>query len=190
VRRSIDRTSVVAFAFWLAACGGEMSSSKQAPSDAGTDATAVAEASADASTPPAADASTPPGDDGSPNADTAFLVVLDPTSGCLPQALASGPDGVECAIFEELPGGPCEAMGLGAVDPSVASTVRAHSGASATDTVCALDQIVPAPGESCTASSVPGWCYVTGAAAGNCPQTLGFSPGQPEPEAIVVLGCQ
>jgi hypothetical protein len=166
------RTSVVALC--LAACGGQTTSpGTGAPRDAGTEAGPTT------------------GDDGGPSTDTSFLTVLT-SGGCLAQTLLDGASGVPCSVFEELPGGGgCAASsGLSAVDPSVAATVLAHSGASATDTVCALDQIVVAPGKSCTTSAVPGWCYVTGAAAGTCPQSIAFTPGTPEPGAIVVLGCQ
>jgi hypothetical protein len=168
-------------ALCLAACGGQTASPGTGSSR---------DASAEAGPTTGDDGGSQSGDDGGPSTDTSFLTVL--TSGsCLPQTLLDGASGVPCTVFEELPGGGCAASsGLSAVDPSVAATVRAHSGASATDTVCALDQIAVAPGRSCTTSAAPGWCYVTGAATGTCPQSIAFTPGTPEPGAIVVLGCQ
>jgi hypothetical protein len=42
---------------------------------------------------------------------------------------------------------------------------------------------------SCAASPSPGWCYVTGAGAGTCPQAIVFSNGEPPAGAIVTLEC-
>ncbi len=42
---------------------------------------------------------------------------------------------------------------------------------------------------SCIGSTSPGWCYVTGAAAGRCPQAIVFTPSEPPSGAIVSLRC-
>jgi hypothetical protein len=42
---------------------------------------------------------------------------------------------------------------------------------------------------SCAASPSPGWCYVTGAGAGACPQSIAFTNGEPPLGAIVTLQC-
>jgi hypothetical protein len=42
---------------------------------------------------------------------------------------------------------------------------------------------------SCAASSEPGWCYVEGAAAGLCSQSILFSAGQPPSGTVVSLQC-
>jgi hypothetical protein len=42
---------------------------------------------------------------------------------------------------------------------------------------------------SCASSSQPGWCYVTGAAAGFCPGSILFSNGEPPSGAVVTLEC-
>jgi hypothetical protein len=43
--------------------------------------------------------------------------------------------------------------------------------------------------ESCAASADPGWCYVTGTAAGTCPQAVLFTNGEPPLGARVTLQC-
>jgi hypothetical protein len=61
--------------------------------------------------------------------------------------------------------------------------------------VCALAQLSPGtnPGDfsngSCTDSADPGWCYVTGAAAGTCPQTILFTSGEPPTGSTVAIQC-
>jgi hypothetical protein len=65
----------------------------------------------------------------------------------------------------------------------------------ALQSVCALVQLVNQPGAnagdfmagSCAASNDPGWCYVTGAAAGSCPQAIVFAH-QPK-SATISLQC-
>ena len=42
---------------------------------------------------------------------------------------------------------------------------------------------------SCAGSTSPGWCYVTGAGAGVCPQAIEFSVGEPPSGTIVTLQC-
>jgi hypothetical protein len=41
----------------------------------------------------------------------------------------------------------------------------------------------------CSASSDPGWCYVSGAAAGTCSQQILFTANQPPQGATVTLQC-
>jgi hypothetical protein len=63
--------------------------------------------------------------------------------------------------------------------------------------VCALQQLTPSDPQaaqefsngSCAASPNPGWCYVTGAAAGGCPQAILFTNGEPPHGATVSLQC-
>jgi hypothetical protein len=61
--------------------------------------------------------------------------------------------------------------------------------------VCALQQLNPVSNAgdfsngSCAASSDNGWCYVTGSAAGGCPQAILFSNGEPPTGATVSLQC-
>jgi hypothetical protein len=66
----------------------------------------------------------------------------------------------------------------------------------AKQSVCALQQLVPMgnggadfQGMTCIGSKTPGWCYVTGAAAGNCPQALLFTANEPPHGAVVSLQC-
>jgi hypothetical protein len=42
---------------------------------------------------------------------------------------------------------------------------------------------------SCASSSTPGWCYVEGAAAHNCPQSVLFTNGEPPSGATLTLQC-
>jgi hypothetical protein len=62
--------------------------------------------------------------------------------------------------------------------------------------VCALAQLTPSahPTDfsttgSCVGSHDPGWCYVNGPAAGQCPQSILFTEGQPPSGATVSLQC-
>jgi hypothetical protein len=61
---------------------------------------------------------------------------------------------------------------------------------------CVLNELTPLTDNgadfmngSCANSPNAGWCYVTGAAAGSCPQQILFTPGQPTPGAKVSLQC-
>jgi hypothetical protein len=62
--------------------------------------------------------------------------------------------------------------------------------------VCALLQLTASANSgdfsagSCMASADPGWCYVTGAAAGTCPQAILFTASAPPGNAVVSLQCQ
>jgi hypothetical protein len=61
--------------------------------------------------------------------------------------------------------------------------------------VCALVQLIPAANPvdfsdgSCVGSVDRGWCYVTGAAAGTCPQAILFTATEPPPGAVASLQC-
>jgi hypothetical protein len=62
--------------------------------------------------------------------------------------------------------------------------------------VCALAQLTPSandkdfsPTGSCLGSADPGWCYVSGPAAGKCPQSILFTEGQPPSGSTVLLQC-
>jgi hypothetical protein len=83
--------------------------------------------------------------------------------------------------------------------PGVLKTFRQQQVAGATPgdnplqhPVCAVTEILPkdfASG-SCATVNNPGWCYVTGAAAGACPQAILFSPsGNPQAGATISLQC-
>jgi hypothetical protein len=127
-------------------------------------------------------------------------------SQCMPEALPVGEGGnVPCLVLEVLPSREmkCEAS-LGLVDPDPATVrrfrdeLRAQGGGDggvddpSTHTICELAQIAPADfvDGGCAASSKPGWCYVTGPAAGACPQTILFSPaGLPQNGVVVSLQC-
>jgi hypothetical protein len=56
--------------------------------------------------------------------------------------------------------------------------------------ICEVDQIVVEGGKTCADSQDGGWCYVTGVAAGGCPQAIQFSAkGTPVVGARVSLQC-
>jgi hypothetical protein len=174
------RASVATLALWLGACGGGTVSSRtgpQLPTDASTEAG------------PDEDATT---DDA--GVYTGFLVVLhDEDGGCVPQVLPVNSAGdVPCTLFEVLPSGSCVAShGLSDVDPSAATKVRAQLQAPASDPVCQLAQTPPTtPGASCASAPTPGWCYVSGAAAGDCPQAIDFAPGAVAAGDVLALGCE
>ncbi len=116
---------------------------------------------------------------------------------CLPQGLPTDSSGqTSCRILEALPTpgteAACTGPGLSAPD---AATIAAFRAAEKTDPslpVCELAQLAAGStaGSSCAASTQPGWCYLTGAAATPCPQSLAFSQGgTPSPGAIVALAC-
>ncbi|HEY8038279.1 MAG TPA: hypothetical protein VIF15_00725 [Polyangiaceae bacterium] len=160
----------------LLACGGLAESSAPAP-EGGT----------------VQDAAT---QDGPMATHTAFLTVIHAGgNACMPQSLPVDAQGqVPCSIFE-LPagGGGCDgAIGLSTADPGVAASVRSAAQASSSQTVCQLAQLPESAwvNGSCASSPEAGWCYVTGAAAGSCPQALRFSAtASPPAGSVVLLGC-
>jgi len=128
------------------------------------------------------------------------------TTQCLPQALTRDEQGeVPCSVLETLPtAGPqsaCNnaAKGLSEPKPQVLEKfleARERTlGKPAADAlkkypVCEVRQLVKKAGETCAADAVPGWCYITGKAAGTCPQAIKFSQaGNPEVGAKTDLTC-
>ena len=140
---------------------------------------------------------------------------------CLPQALEIGPDcSVPCQVLEIDPtqtnqAAACTDPGLSQPDADTITRFKQQflaslgdSGASsAVPSVCVLAQLSPASvsGSQCTNGSPgftgascatdpnagPGFCYVTGAAAGSCQtQAIQFSPsGEPKSGRTVELQC-
>jgi hypothetical protein len=163
----------------LVACGGQTSGSNGGSLDGGN-------APLDAAN----------GDEG-PTAHTHFLTYLNYESDrCSPQALVADAQGlVACSIFE-LPtnGGGCDAsLGLSPVASDVAAAVQAAAQVPSSQVVCQLAQLPESDwvGGTCAGSSSPGWCYVSGPAAGsNCPQAIRLSPtGTPGPAVRMLFGC-
>jgi len=117
------------------------------------------------------------------------------TTQCLPQPLtrdtvSTDPkerNSVPCLVLAQLAeGDSCQKQGLPKPAAEILSKfleeqkARAGSeGDAGSDVtkldVCELPQIVVADGQSCKDDATKGWCYVTGAAAGKCPQALLFS---------------
>ncbi len=98
-----------------------------------------------------------------------------------PKVLDSLCDDEEAAYMQqvEVSGGASE----GLQDPALQS-------------VCALVQLTPSANAadfalvgSCAGSKDPGWCYVTGAAAGVCAQTIVFTANEPPHGATIGLQC-
>ena len=125
---------------------------------------------------------------------------------CLPEPLTANPDGtVPCLILAVLPtvGGTCDAaQGLHNPDPAILKkfkeSLHQQSGGDggvddlSTHLICEVNQLTgnQLVGGSCATSTVPGWCYVTGAAAGGtCGQAILFSPNVPPTGAQVSLQC-
>lgn len=128
---------------------------------------------------------------------------------CLPQPLKGKdepPGPVGCLILETLPEGQtgCDpSKGLTDPDPQILEKFREQqieeaggkeaAGDILNRTVCEVKQLVSGQdfqGESCAELDVPGWCYVTGKAAGNCPQKIIFSKaGNPEIGVVTSLQC-
>ena len=130
---------------------------------------------------------------------------------CLPQKLIPSPDGtVPCLVLISFQAGSdqntvCDpAKGLKQPDPDVlkrfkearlAELKSQDPKATAADIgpACELTQIDPSKYQNGTCETItdPGWCYVTGAAAGSsCPQAIKFSAtGQPASGTSVSLQC-
>lgn len=163
----------------LAACGGRAGQPSSAGADRGTGA--GEDGAADA------------GNEQSTGVHYRFLSIIQPPA-CLPQVLAVDAQGfVACTVFVVLPAGSACASwpGLVGAPAAAADAVVARSGSPQSSTVCVLAQL----GEServngtCTASTRPGWCYVTDPPGQQCPQAITFSPGTPPAGAEVMLGC-
>ena len=125
---------------------------------------------------------------------------------CMPEPLKVDQDGrAPCLVLEVLPSSTstCDPA-LGLFEPDAATArrfrdelrARFDGGGSAEDlsthAICQLTQLAPADfvHGSCTTSSKPGWCYVTGVAAGACPQALLFSPsGNPQNGVEIRIQC-
>ena len=119
---------------------------------------------------------------------------------CLPRPLQRDDAGrAKCSILEVPPAGDdCNAArGSTPASPAIAKAMRDQlresiGDAAATATVCEVHQMSGAElvNGSCTAASGAGWCYVSGAAAGTCPQAVFFSPSSvPVPGTLVLLQC-
>lgn len=115
---------------------------------------------------------------------------------CLPEALAVNADDgtVPCLVLEALPAGStCDpALGLAPADPKaaesalreIASESGITDGGGADYVICTMQELTPQKNAAdfdasgtCTSANDPGWCYVSGkAAGGSCPQAVKFSP--------------
>lgn len=127
------------------------------------------------------------------------------TTQCLPQALTRDETKkVPCLVLAQLAetGDKCDASkGLAPVDPDIEKkfkeaqaaeqgTVKAGDQDVTKLPVCELQQFIAEDGQSCSANNSPGWCYVTGGAAGKCPQAVLFSGGTAAlPGAKFFLQC-
>ena len=128
-------------------------------------------------------------------------------AACLPRALKVSASGTApCLVLVSFdPGaGTCDpTKGLTVPAPDVlrrfdqerlAELQKSNPQATAQDLgpACELAQIAPVDyvQDSCEGTNAPGWCYVTGKAAGLCPQAIAFSAlGRPASGAKVDLQC-
>ena len=121
---------------------------------------------------------------------------------CIPHTLVPDDQGnVPCLVLASLPqpGQTCDpSKGLSNADPQTvaraAQSLQGQADASLLDTtqhtVCQVAEITGLDGGSCTQSQSPGWCYVTGPAAGHCPGAILFSPsGQPSSGVQTLMTC-
>jgi hypothetical protein len=127
-----------------------------------------------------------------------FVTALLLTAGtCLPQRLpVVAPGRVDCQILYVLASGDaCAAhAGLSEATADVAASVRARDALDSSKAICALAQLPLTDWTcgSCATSSVAGWCYVIGPAAGMCAQSLLASPAGAMPasaEALFTCGA-
>ena len=101
----------------------------------------------------------------------------------------------------QVPDASVRATFCGSLEDEYNSQVSANNGSNTglTDPsgipVCGLRQLVPTvnptdfQGGTCAASTDKGWCYVTGAAAGKCPQAIVFANNALPTGAIANLQC-
>ncbi len=127
---------------------------------------------------------------------------------CLPEALSTDATGqVPCVILETLAPSAgvtqvnaCDALkGLTQPDPARLTkflegqeALNGDAGAAERGPVCELTQLATSDlvNGSCEGSSNPGWCYVTGAAAGTCAHLITYSKsGLPSVATKVSLQC-
>jgi hypothetical protein len=187
----------------LAACGGTSASPPNA-GIAGDASTADAGPASDAAgeAPPDATGTTPL--DGAAGSDAAATtgsvyfttnIPLEPGL-CLPQAFAVDDAGqISCTILFVLAAGDsCEAHpGLVAAPADVVASVRVLGDVDASHELCVLPQLPTSDwvDGSCATSSEVGWCYLAGAAAGGCSQTIATSSSATVPSgdyAILICG--
>ncbi len=112
---------------------------------------------------------------------------------CLPQVLPRDASGQTlCRMFLELTAGDsCAAHGLTPASADNLASFDSQAGQPPPGALCLLPQL-PAANQtsgSCSMSSAAGWCYLTGAAAGHCAQTIAVSPTAVPQGAVALLGC-
>jgi hypothetical protein len=131
------------------------------------------------------------------------------TNQCLPQKLTQTDAGTPCLILATLPTGSQSECGTSATpgmtqpDPQILQQFQSsqhqqwevQNGGVGTDPstlpTCEVDQLTGSQlvGGSCKTASTPGWCYVTGAAAGTCEQAILFSPNTLPAGTQINLQC-
>jgi hypothetical protein len=135
-------------------------------------------------------------DSGASEASTpSFDTTLQANASCLPQPLPTNADGTAaCRIFFVLTSADessCSAsQGLA---PAAAAMANSFSKTYPGRAVCELAELPSSDWKngSCAGSFAAGWCYLTGASAGDsCDQGIAFSPtGAPPAGAVAVLSC-
>jgi hypothetical protein len=115
---------------------------------------------------------------------------------CLPQPLTADSTGnVPCLILGVFPDNqPCTAR-AGFANPTDATIAAKFAKDNVIDTtkqtICQLTQLTSAQlvNGSCATATNAGWCYVTGTAAGTCPQAILFSPAAQVNGVAINLQC-
>ncbi len=119
---------------------------------------------------------------------------------CLAEKLDADADGnIPCLLLEVIgtdgPESECTKLGRKIPSETTQERFRQAQKLAGNDVskkpVCEIEQILNADTTiSCESSDKTGWCYVTGGAAGNCPQAIKFSAsGSPKPGATTFLQC-
>jgi hypothetical protein len=133
---------------------------------------------------------------------------------CLPASITPSPNGsIPCTVVEALPNPDetCVEAGFVNADPEIArdfedqiqesespSVVNQPGQDISLNAICTVPALTEADrpsdftstngSQTCKQGSDPGWCYVTGAAAGACPQTIVFTAtGSPSGGVVEVL---
>ncbi len=137
----------------------------------------------------------------SPRATTYFLLSVNlqsPCTGntcpCLPRVLPTDATGQATCdlLFELAPTDACAAHGWSEAAPDVVASVVGSQAGQQSGPICAIPQLPSADwvSGSCAGSSQTGWCYVTGAAAGNCAERVTVSASALLPVgAVALVGC-
>ncbi len=120
------------------------------------------------------------------------------TGQCFPTALARKADGtVNCQILVAYPNqtnqaSGCTDPGMMQPAPDVVARFDTRVTSGPAPVVCVFDQLGPGvgyPGATCAGAPNVGWCYVEGAGAGGCAQSIQFGGSGPPAGTTLTLEC-